>query len=272
MDTRFWGPSGWRFLHQITFAYDPKTQRSALESLFTNLPFVLPCKFCRAHLTQHMKKESLKPALESKESLTKWFYEIHNLVNAKLRSQGIPTQEDPPFSAVRTFYEDNLSYGCTKTYFPGWEFLFSIAETHPFSKESKSSDPIPNSPSRSPGMTDDELNEYNLLTPRERYEHYEAFWKSIADCLPFAEWQTLWKRLEKKYGVLSALTQRATLIRALWKLRCAMETEFELQNTTKFGDLCSVLSYHRSGCGTSKKSMTCRRKLRAIKRAKTLKL
>jgi hypothetical protein len=219
-----------------------------------------------------MKKEPLEPALVSKEALTKWLYDIHNLVNAKLRSQGIPTQENPSFSSVRSFYEENLSYGCSKTYFPGWEFLFSIAETHPYSKESQSSGPLPDAPPRSPGMTDEELNQYNLLTPRERYTHYEVFWKAIAKCLPFEDWQGLWKRLEKTYALEQSLENRKTLIRSLWKLRCAMEDEFELQNTTKFGDLCSVLSFHRSNCGTSKKNKTCRRKLRAVKRAKTLKV
>jgi hypothetical protein len=219
-----------------------------------------------------MKKIPLEPALNSKEKLTKWLYDIHNKVNAKLRSQGIPTQDDPSFSSVRGFYEENLSYGCTQTFFPGWEFLFSIAETHPFSKESLSSGPMPNAPSRSPGMTDEELNEYNLLLPRERYAHYKVFWEAIASSLPFEEWQTLWKRLEKTHYVLNSLEQRTSLIRALWKLRCSMEQEFELQNTTKFADLCSVLSYHRSNCGTSKKSQTCRRKLRAIRRSKTLKV
>ena len=272
MDTRFWGPSGWRFLHQITFAYDPKTQKTEIRTLFENLPFVLPCKFCRAHLTQHMKKESLESALQSKETLSKWLYEIHNRVNSKLRSQGIPTEPDPMFSAVHTFYEQNLSYGCTQTFFPGWEFLFSIAETNPLSKESKAAGPLPNAPPRSPGMTDEELNEYNLLTPRERYDHYKLFWRSIATCLPFEEWRTLWKGLEKTHQMASALSQRSTLVRSLWKVRCDMETQFKLQNTTKFGDLCTVLSYHRSNCGTSKKSVTCRRKLRTIRRAKTLKV
>ncbi len=158
MDTRFWGPSGWRFLHQITFAYNPTLQKDSVQVLFENLPYVLPCKFCRAHLTEHMMKEPLEPALASKEALTKWLYTIHNLVNAKLRSQGIPTQDNPTFQSVKAFYEENLSYGCTQTFFPGWEFLFSIAETHPFSKESQVSGPIPNAPSRSPGMTDEELN------------------------------------------------------------------------------------------------------------------
>lgn len=271
MDTRFWGPSGWRFLHQITTAYEPRTQKTAVQALFTALPFVLPCKYCRAHLTQHMKKEPLAPALQSKDTLAKWIYTIHNHVNAKLRSQGIPVHDDPSYAAVKKYYEETLEYGCTKTYFPGWEFLFSIAETHPLAKDSANSSPIPNSPPRSPGMTLDELNEYNLLTPRERFEQYTIFWSALCKSLPFEEWRSLWSDLEHEVGLDRAVSQRQSLVRSLWKLRCRMESEFELQNTTKFADLCSTLSFYRSGCSTSTKGVTCRRKLRTKKRAKTLK-
>lgn len=271
MDTRFWGPSGWRLLHQITFAYEPKTQKDVVRQLFENLPYVLPCKFCRAHLTEHMMKEPSEKAFESRESLTKWFYEIHNLVNAKLKAQGIPTQPDPTFASVKKFYEENLSYGCTQTYFPGWEFLFSIAETHPLSKESMNASPLPDAPKRTSGMSDAELNQYNLLTPRERFVFYKKFWEAICKSLPFEEWRTLWNRLEKKYDLEKHFDTRWSLVRCLWKIRCEMENEFELQNTTKFGELCDVLSYHRSGCGKSKKGVTCRRKMRAVRRSKTLK-
>lgn len=271
MDTRYWGPSGWRLLHQITFAYKPKTQKDVIKQLFENLPYVLPCKFCRAHLTEHMEKVPLKDSLDTKEDLTKWLYKIHNLVNAKLRTQGIPTQEDPTFASVKSFYEENLSYGCTQTYFPGWEFLFSIAQTHPLAKDNLQDLPLPNAPSRSPGMSLEELNRYNLLTPRERFLQYSLFWKALPQSLPFEEWRSLYSRLEKKHKFTTNLQQRYSLVRALWKIRCDMENEFKLQNTTKFGDLCDVLTYHKSGCGNSSKSKTCRRKSRAVRRAKTLK-
>ena len=82
MDTKYWGPSGWRLLHLITFTYDPKNK--AVESLFRSLPFVLPCKFCRSSLHEYMEDEPLEPALKSKEALSRWLNKIHCMVNAKL--------------------------------------------------------------------------------------------------------------------------------------------------------------------------------------------
>ena len=69
MDTRFWGPSGWRLLHTITFAYNPETDKSSTGQLFNMLPFVLPCKFCRASLTEYMENDPVEPALETREKL-----------------------------------------------------------------------------------------------------------------------------------------------------------------------------------------------------------
>ena len=128
MDTRFWGPSGWRLLHTITFAYIPRTDKVAVREMFTLLPFVLPCKYCRTSLAEYMDRHLLESALESRETLTKWLWKIHNEVNSKLRNQKIPVEPDPPFQDVLKFYQDILATGCSKTEFPGWDFLFSIAE------------------------------------------------------------------------------------------------------------------------------------------------
>ena len=105
MDTRFWGPSGWRLLHSITFAYDPANTktRSAVKMAFEMLPFVLPCKFCRASLTEYMEIHPLDPAMESKATLTKWLWTVHNEVNRKLRNQKLNVAPDPPFEKVSEF-------------------------------------------------------------------------------------------------------------------------------------------------------------------------
>ena len=68
MDTKFWGPSGWKLLHLITFTYEP-SQSKAVGKFFELLPFVLPCKFCRASLTEYMDDDPID--LKSKATLTK---------------------------------------------------------------------------------------------------------------------------------------------------------------------------------------------------------
>ena len=117
MDTRFWGPSGWEFLHQITFAYEPGQH---VKELFEMLPYVLPCKFCRASLTVYLRADPID--LTSRETLSRWLWRIHNAVNDKLRKQGQDVAADPTFESVKMYYMDSLASGCTQTHFPGWTF------------------------------------------------------------------------------------------------------------------------------------------------------
>ena len=270
MDTRYWGPSGWIFLHQISFAYNPATQKPAVRLLFEMLPFVLPCKFCRASLTEYMEEDPLEPALQSKETLSHWLWRIHNQVNSKLRKQGQQVAPDPPFESVESFYKDNLESGCTRVQFPGWEFLFSIAENHPLSRGSLNTSAMLDAPTRSPGMSIHDLNRYNLFKPKERVPLYRKFWRAVGESLPFSEWRALWKRAESKAHLQSKTAERWTLLKALWKVRCQMEETFELQGKTKFADLCVALAHHRSGCGKTTRAITCR-KMRDNSRRKTLK-
>lgn len=251
MDTRFWGPSGWQFLHQITFAYEPR-QRAAVRVLFETLPYVLPCKFCRSSLTEYMREDPL--VLDSRDALSRWLWRIHNCVNDKLRGQGQSLEANPTFESVRTYYQDLLASGCSQTQFPGWTFLFSLAENHPLSRGSLKTTPIPDAPPRVPGMAADEMNQWNLLRPEERMPYYTKFWSAVGGSLPYPEWRRLWKRAAARL----ATTRRKSLIKSLWKVRCALETEFELQNRTKFADLCTDLVRHRSGCAKSLNARTCR--------------
>lgn len=279
MDTRFWGPSGWRLLHLITFTYEsigaarlgqtsssgvgePK-QKDSVKELFSMLPFVLPCKYCRASLVQYMRKEPLEPALKSRATLTRWLYKIHNHVNAKLRDQGLLKDADPSFSDVKKVYEDRVAAGCIRTEFEGWNFLFSIADNHPFSQNAKNSSPMPpmsDAPTAVNDMTPEERNEFNLMTPQERMPYYKRFWESFMGtngALPFLTWRDAWTTCGIRYETLA---HRQTWIRELWRVRCCLEKELELVNREEFGSLCKRLANHRSGCGSKTRGKTCRRK------------
>jgi hypothetical protein len=260
MDTRFWGPSGWRLLHLIAFSYEPGKQKESVRELFTMLPYVLPCKFCRASLADYMEEDPLEPALKSRDALSKWLWRIHNQVNEKLRSQGLLKVVDPSFSAVKKVYEDRIAAGCTRTEFEGWDFLFSIAENHPRAASVKNSLPMPSLPSaiiNSPEFR----NRWNLMEAQERMGFYLRFWKSIGSSLPFQSWRDSWNMCSLDFAKAES---RLPWIRELWRIRCCLEKELEFVNRDEFQSLCKRLVNHRSGCGKRKRAKTCRRITRKL--------
>lgn len=122
IDTRFFGPSGWQLFHLISF-------RPHAAPVLALMKDVLPCKFCRASTTEFVEKHPLQG------DAAKWLYEIHNMVNDKLRTQcakdpAVPNPgEDPSFEHVKETYEGLLSHKPTAV--PGRDFLFAIARNYP---------------------------------------------------------------------------------------------------------------------------------------------
>lgn len=121
MDTRFWGPSGWQLFHLVSF------QKSEhVDDVLNFMKEILPCRFCRESTTQFVKDHPLRgdPA--------KWLYEIHNMVNNKLRTQAatdpsvIDPGQDPSFEEVQKRYTDMKPKAV-----PGRDFLFSVAFNYP---------------------------------------------------------------------------------------------------------------------------------------------
>lgn len=258
MDTRYWGPSGWRLLHLIVHAHSARPAAAApLQRFFSTLPFVLPCKYCRAHLTEHYRSHPIPAAAAE---FPRWLWRVHNAVNAGLRAQGLPcVTEDPPFQAVQKVYGGRLSAGCTRTTFEGWEFLFSVAETHPLSAAGRTSTPMPYAPATGEGLCVAEKNRCNLMTPEERLPFYVEFWRALPAVLPFKEWAqgTKWSSVAN-----AAAESRAETTRTLYAVRCDLEERLQLLNRTTYASLCKELRSFKSGCGTSTRGKTCRLKKR----------
>jgi hypothetical protein len=255
MDTRFWGPSGWRLLHLITFQYNPAKQKTCVKELFETLPFVLPCKYCRASLTEYLEKEPLEPALASRAKLTHWLYRVHNHVNAKLRSQGLNQQPDPPFDTVQRIYEERARQGCIRTAFEGWDFLFSVAENHPYTVGKGT--PMPEVPPEAWKSKDPIIqNHWNLMKPSARIPFYTRFWKSLGDCLPFEEWRSAWSGCSPAFSLIKSPKRWK---KELWRIRCCLEERLDLVNREDFSSVCRRLEEHKSGCNRKRKAKTCRK-------------
>ena len=97
MITTEWGPSGWFFLHNISFGFpieDHKITRELKQryySFFYNLQFVLPCRKCRENYIKNISEKDTKLTLNvfnNRETFKKWLYDLHNKVN-KLTNKNI---------------------------------------------------------------------------------------------------------------------------------------------------------------------------------------
>jgi len=237
MDTKFWGPSGWKLLH--TIAFSELKDKASTKEFFELLPFVLPCKFCRASLTDYMDEDPVD--VSSREALSKWLWRIHNKVNDKLRGQGLLKTKNPSFDTVANMYKD-------LTKLEGWDFLFSIAENHPYSRFTKSL-PMAGCPSKESILCEKDKNRWNTMSPDERFNKYVQFWKVIGHVLP-EPWR-MWNscKMDPK-----ALETRKTWVKELWRIRCCMEKPKEC-----YQEMCKRVASHRSGCGKKKRARTCRR-------------
>lgn len=255
MDTRFWGPSGWKFLHLMTFTYDPTNQRKHMRLFLESLPYVLPCKFCRASLTDYYSKHPFSSALESRARLTKWLYTIHNEVNEKLRKQDLNPHPDPTFQEVKqrytTWIETSTPIERLQTY---WDFLFSIAYCHPYDT-AKNTKPMPNCPPRVLRCKSRKIkNKWNTLCPRERMPMYKQFWHTLPDILEPAL-HILWSRVLVSSRPTTQC--RKSMIAWLWRMRCALDNDFKDPYTS----VCRTVASYSSDCGgSSTRAKTCRKK------------
>jgi hypothetical protein len=109
MNTSFWGPHAWRFLHAITFDYPEKPtsqQKQYYGQFFNTLQYVLPCAKCRSHFAKMLEAHPIEPHLNSKKELSEYLVECHNKVNERLGKPSMTYEE------VKELYE-NQQTQCT---------------------------------------------------------------------------------------------------------------------------------------------------------------
>jgi hypothetical protein len=112
MMTKIWGPAAWHFLHTMSFNYPvnpTKEQKIQYRDLVLNLRNVLPCKYCRMNLTNNIKKKPLQMCdMKSRETFSRYIYELHETVNKMLGKKSHLT-----YCEVRDRYE-NFRSRCTQ--------------------------------------------------------------------------------------------------------------------------------------------------------------
>ena len=251
MDTRFWGPSGWKLLHIATFQYDP-SKRAAYDQFLESIPYILPCKFCRTSLTDFYQAHPYTSALSSQNALVKWMYTIHNCVNDKLRGQSLHPEANPTLAQVKlqyaTWMNEEKPLERLTTF---WDFLFAVAYNHP-KEASKGSTPIKDCPPHVDECNDPCIkNRWNKLDPKTRMRWYMQFWDTLPATM--GDLEGAWLEAERRTN--RELTCRRSAVAWLWRMRCALDPGFKDPYTA----ICRRIASYSSGCGSKARGKTCRR-------------
>ena len=104
MLTTVWGPSMWHYLHTMSFNYPVAPScddKRHYRDFVLSLRHVLPCGKCRKNLRKNMAKLPLKlEDMKSRDTFSKYIYELHELVNTMLHKKSGLT-----YAEVRERYE-----------------------------------------------------------------------------------------------------------------------------------------------------------------------
>jgi hypothetical protein len=89
--TSVWGPALWHSLHTMSFNYPvnpTKEDQRNYKNFILLLQHVLPCKFCRQNLKTNLKQMPLTmEQMKSRETFSRYIYELHELVNKMLKKK-----------------------------------------------------------------------------------------------------------------------------------------------------------------------------------------
>jgi hypothetical protein len=98
MLTSIWGPAMWLFLHTMSFNYPVNPtdeQKKYYYKFLKTLQNILPCKYCRDNYKENLKTHKLNyEVMKNRDSLSRWVYELHELVNKRLNKISGLTYED----------------------------------------------------------------------------------------------------------------------------------------------------------------------------------
>jgi hypothetical protein len=110
--TTVWGPMMWSYLHTMSFNYpvNPTPEdKKHYRDFMINLQYVLPCKYCRANLTNNFKKMPISDChMKNRDAFSRYVYNLHETVNKMLKKKSHLT-----YCEVRDRYE-NFRSRCTE--------------------------------------------------------------------------------------------------------------------------------------------------------------
>ena len=245
MDTKFWGPSGWKLLHYMTESYPDKpseTQKANMITFFNVLGEVLPCKYCRISFKEYIKVKPVEKAVISREKLCRWMYDIHNMVNNKLRKQGLVNEQNPSYKLIRRRFKEYLKDPGFRAGNEGINFISSIAFNYPMKQKCE----------------------------RCKKLYYELFFITLPKVVPDKKFNEVLNIQMEEKPIQYILECRSVMKKWMYDLIC----RYNSKKSQSYKGYCKKIEYYRaSGCEKKNhKGNTCRKKKKKKGGKKTKKL
>lgn len=238
MDTRFWGPDGWRLFHSIAASYPTRPTRQTqqlYQKFYQTVALILPCIYCRDSFHRFLKELPIKDYLGDRRELNNWMYQIHNKVNQKLANQNLPVLFNKDFEGIYQFYQQyakSFSNPKNETFVPGWDFLYCTLFNYPTKRNFPLNEP-------------------------DRHQGYIDFIYLLAEVLPFPTLQETLKEHLVSHPIENYLSrgQLKHWIHQLEKRYCRKTG----LRCPCYRDRCNSIELHRAGCnGKNDPKPTCR--------------
>lgn len=117
---KVWGPHVWEALHSISFGFPINPSDDDINNyynFFKHFPFVIPCQYCRESCIKFFNEGIVKISRDtftSRDSITKWVYDLHECVNKKLGVDYQMSYQDvvDKYESFRTKCEPDITDKC----------------------------------------------------------------------------------------------------------------------------------------------------------------
>lgn len=96
MEPEDWGKQFWFTFHTVAFYYPENPtdeEKESASNFYNSLKLLLPCDTCCEEYEKLINDNPVDEHLESPNDLSKWSYDIHNKVNARLGKKNDKTYE-----------------------------------------------------------------------------------------------------------------------------------------------------------------------------------
>lgn len=188
MDTKFWGPGGWKLLHAISFGFPDRYTNKSIDiyrRFYETIQYILPCETCRNNYKDHIKIHPIS-YITSKDTCKLWLYNIHNSASDIIRHENRNIGYNPEFELIKDKYDVLCKKKICKNS-QVWDFMYSVAYM------------------------------FRGDMSQERYNGYILFYELLYEVMPFTLMKTLYKEHIKRHPINDNITNYRTLTKWIYE-------------------------------------------------------